>query len=57
MNCPAHQDDRVEKTKNDPIEATPPRDLDVCPRCGYFIGTITWGKTNCPNCGLHFECC
>jgi hypothetical protein len=34
-----------------------PGDLDACPRCGCFIGTIIWGQTNCPNCGLHFECC
>jgi hypothetical protein len=32
-------------------------DLQACPRCGIFIGTIIWGQTNCPNCGLHFECC
>jgi hypothetical protein len=35
----------------------PAGDLEVCPRCGSFIGTIIWGQTNCPNCGLHFECC
>ena len=57
MNDPAPQDDRVEKNENDQTDAPPPRDLVACPRCGSFIGTIIWGKTNCPKCGLHFECC
>lgn len=35
----------------------PPQDLDFCPRCGQKIEQIIWGKTNCPRCGLHFECC
>ena len=34
-----------------------PQDLESCPRCGLKITEILWGKTNCPNCGLHFECC
>ncbi len=34
-----------------------PGDLERCPRCGFEIENILWGKTNCPNCGLHFECC
>lgn len=44
---------------HDNEEAQPelPADLEACPRCGRFIGTIIWGQTNCPNCGLHFECC
>lgn len=32
-------------------------DLERCPRCGFRIATIRWGQTDCPNCGLHFECC
>ncbi len=35
----------------------PPRDLEFCPRCGVGMDEILWGNTNCPNCGLHFECC
>jgi len=35
----------------------PPTDLEACPRCGESIDTIVWGQTNCPRCGLHFECC
>ena len=57
MNFPTHQNDRPEMPDNDETRATPPKDLDTCPRCGCFIGTIIWGQTNCPNCGLHFECC
>ncbi len=38
-------------------ENDPPQDLDACPRCGYSLRDIRWGQTNCPNCGLHFECC
>jgi uncharacterized protein (UPF0212 family) len=34
-----------------------PLDLEACPRCGEKIDRIIWGQTNCPNCGLHFECC
>jgi hypothetical protein len=30
---------------------------ETCPRCGTKIEEVIWGKTNCPNCGLHFECC
>jgi hypothetical protein len=40
-----------------PDDPNPPRDLDACPRCGLEIDEIIWGKTNCPGCGLHFECC
>jgi hypothetical protein len=43
--------DRVENDR--PI----PYDLDACPRCGYRLEAILWGWTNCPECGLHFECC
>ena len=32
-------------------------DLDFCLRCGQPIEEIIWGITNCPRCGLHFECC
>ncbi len=32
-------------------------DLDACPRCGEPIDDLVWGQTNCPRCGLHFECC
>lgn len=35
----------------------PPGSLDFCPRCGEKIAEIIWGQTNCPSCGLHFECC
>jgi hypothetical protein len=38
-------------------EANLPQDLDFCPRCGEKIPEIIWGQTNCPRCGLHFECC
>jgi ribosomal protein S27AE len=34
-----------------------PQDLERCPRCGELIADLIWGKTNCPRCGLHFECC
>jgi hypothetical protein len=34
-----------------------PVDLDACPRCGELLDGILWGQTNCPRCGLHFECC
>ncbi len=34
-----------------------PSDLDACPRCGEPLDEIRWGRTNCPRCGLHFECC
>ncbi len=34
-----------------------PTDLDACPRCGEPIEDLVWGQTNCPRCGLHFECC
>ena len=32
-------------------------DLDTCPRCDEPVEAIIWGQTNCPCCGLHFECC
>jgi len=35
----------------------PPVDLEACPRCGERIEVVIWGQTNCPRCGLHFECC
>jgi len=35
----------------------PPSDLEACPRCGETVDMIVWGQTNCPRCGLHFECC
>jgi uncharacterized protein (UPF0212 family) len=41
----------------EPLTPSPPPDLDACPRCGQPIDEIIWGQTNCPNCGLHFECC
>jgi hypothetical protein len=58
----------VTKKKSDPqpgpVPASPPAakaalpdDLERCPRCGLKIEKILWGKTDCPNCGLHFECC
>jgi hypothetical protein len=34
-----------------------PPDLEACPRCGEPVEVIIWGQTNCPTCGLHFECC
>jgi hypothetical protein len=34
-----------------------PPDLDACPRCGEPVAIIIWGQSNCPTCGLHFECC
>jgi uncharacterized Zn finger protein (UPF0148 family) len=34
-----------------------PVDLVACPRCGEPIEELVWGQTNCPRCGLHFECC
>lgn len=34
-----------------------PNDLEACPRCGERIHDLVWGQTNCPRCGLHFECC
>jgi len=40
-----------------PTEAPAKTDLDACPRCGEPVGVIIWGQTNCPRCGLHFECC
>ncbi len=35
----------------------PKTDLEACPRCGEPVAEIIWGQTNCPRCGLHFECC
>jgi hypothetical protein len=55
--------ENIEMTNPDPesIERpeteTTPGDLDFCPRCGQKIEEIIWGNTNCPRCGLHFECC
>ncbi len=49
--------DHPEEPETDDTRATPLQDIDACPRCGSFVGTIIWGQTNCPNCGLHFECC
>lgn len=48
-----------EKRQPDPTEAPTalPSDLEACPRCGEPIDRIVWGLTNCPRCGLHFECC
>jgi hypothetical protein len=40
-----------------PNRTSPPTDLDYCPRCGQKMEAIVWGQTNCPRCGLHFECC
>jgi uncharacterized protein (UPF0212 family) len=40
-----------------PISSPAEMDLDACPRCGEPVETIIWGQTNCPRCGLHFECC
>jgi transposase len=48
------EDSRLKEKRE---EADPPQDLDFCPRCGEKIAEIIWGKTNCPRCGLHFECC
>lgn len=55
--------ENIEMTNPDPesierpeTEAAP-GDLDFCPRCGQKIAEIIWGSTNCPRCGLHFECC
>jgi hypothetical protein len=57
MNFADHPDEIPENLDNNVTRAEPPGDLEACPRCGKFIGTIIWGQTNCPNCGLHFECC
>ena len=38
-------------------EHAEPQDLERCPRCGFVVEEIRWGQTDCPNCGLHFECC
>jgi transposase len=46
-----------ENPENGETREVPPKDLETCPRCGSFVGKIIWGQTNCPNCGLHFECC
>jgi hypothetical protein len=40
-----------------PTEAPAETDLDACPRFGEPVEAIIWGQTNCPRCGLHFECC
>ena len=48
-----HTDPQGEKLPASPFEM----DLDACPRCGEPVETIVWGQTNCPYCGLHFECC
>jgi hypothetical protein len=57
MNLAETPNDNPENPENNPGEKTPPKDLDTCPRCGSFVGKIIWGHTNCPSCGLHFECC
>lgn len=46
-----------EKPAPDREQAVEPQDLERCPRCGFVVKEIRWGQTNCPNCGLHFECC
>lgn len=30
---------------------------EECPRCGTTVEQVLWGHTNCPACGLHWECC
>lgn len=30
---------------------------EECPRCGAIVEKVLWGHTNCPTCGLHWECC
>jgi diamine N-acetyltransferase len=39
------------------VRLSPVTDLHACPRCGETVGEIRWGQTDCPRCGLHFECC
>jgi hypothetical protein len=57
MNFANQPDEIPENPDTQVTRPEPPGDLEACPRCGKFIGTIIWGQTNCPNCGLHFECC
>jgi hypothetical protein len=57
MNLFDSPNDNPEDPENDSDRKITPKDLDTCPRCGSFIGKIIWGHTNCPVCGLHFECC
>ena len=47
----------MDEKKPEEEKPAPPRDLEACPRCGYPLPEIVWGQTNCPRCGLHFECC
>jgi hypothetical protein len=49
--------DSTHATSVHTLSDDPLRDLEACPRCGFLIQQILWGRTNCPNCGLHFECC
>lgn len=51
INKPSKQDGSILESENKKSE------LNACPRCGMVINSILWGNTNCPNCGLHFECC
>ena len=56
MNEPKTKNPKAEK----PVQKEPAKlqnDLERCPRCGLQIENIVWGRTDCPNCGLHFECC
>jgi hypothetical protein len=57
MNFPASLSNEPENPEKEKPKPVPPKDLDTCPRCGSFVGKIIWGQTNCPKCGLHFECC
>jgi hypothetical protein len=43
-----------EKSARVEEEPAPGQDLDRCPRCGWQIGEILWGHTDCPNCGLRY---
>jgi hypothetical protein len=55
--CKIFTGDGPAPQQDGPEEPYPDRELDACPRCGERIATIVWGQTNCPRCGLHFECC
>ncbi|HLE13563.1 MAG TPA: hypothetical protein VI776_02360 [Anaerolineales bacterium] len=50
-------EEQVNQEEESQIPIQSPSDLDACPRCGEPIALIVWGQTNCPRCGLHFECC
>ncbi len=52
---PAEQDRRANPAQGQRVD--PSLDLQECPRCWLRIERIVWGRTNCPGCGLHFECC